>query len=90
MAAVKGDKPQADLAEQFQVHPAQITEGEKQLLVQAAEARGDQPPNQAYHDHLTMQRTAAWSAIRHTHLRKRPTLFNQPKPLHSTTSSVVL
>jgi transcriptional regulator CtsR len=26
LAVVKCDKPQADLAEQFQVHPSQITE----------------------------------------------------------------
>ncbi len=35
LAAVKGDKTLADLAEQFQVHPTQITEWKQPLLAQA-------------------------------------------------------
>ncbi len=36
LAAVKGDKTVAELAEQFQVHPTQITDWKQQLLAQAA------------------------------------------------------
>ncbi len=35
LAAVKGDKTLAELAEQFQVHPTQITEWKRQLLPQS-------------------------------------------------------
>ncbi|MEK6804530.1 MAG: IS3 family transposase, partial [Nitrospirota bacterium] len=37
LAAVKGDKTRAELAEQFQVHPTQITEWKQQLLARAAD-----------------------------------------------------
>jgi transposase-like protein len=36
LAAVKGDKTLAELAEQFSVHPTQITEWKQQLLARAA------------------------------------------------------
>ncbi len=44
LAAVKGDKTLADLAEQFQVHPTQITEWKQQLLARAAEVFGGAHP----------------------------------------------
>ena len=44
LAAVKGDKTLADLAEQFQVHPTQITEWEQQLLARAADVFGGANP----------------------------------------------
>ena len=37
LAAVKGDKTLAELAEQFSVHPTQITEWKQQLLARAAD-----------------------------------------------------
>ena len=37
LGAVKGDKTLAELAEQFRVHPTQITEWEQQLLERAAD-----------------------------------------------------
>jgi transposase len=40
LAAVKGDKTLAELAEQFQVHPTQITEWKQQLLARAADVFG--------------------------------------------------
>jgi transposase len=39
-AAVKGDKTLAELAEQFNVHPTQITEWKQQLLARAADVFG--------------------------------------------------
>jgi len=40
LAAVRGDKTLAELAEQFQVHPTQITEWNQQLLARAADVFG--------------------------------------------------
>lgn len=40
LAAVKGDKTVAELAEQFQVHPTQITDWKQQLLARAAAVFG--------------------------------------------------
>ena len=44
VAAVKGDKTLAELAEQFHVHPTQITEWKQQLLARAAEVFGGTKP----------------------------------------------
>ena len=44
LAAVKGDRTLAELAEQFDVHPQQITQWRNQLLERAAEAFGDVGP----------------------------------------------
>jgi len=40
LAAVKGDKTLAELAEQFSVHPTQITEWKQLLLARAADVFG--------------------------------------------------
>jgi transposase len=40
LAAVKGDKTLAELAEQFSVHPTQITEWKQQLLARAVDVFG--------------------------------------------------
>lgn len=40
LAAIRGDKTLAELAEQFDVHPHQITEWKKQLLERAGEVFG--------------------------------------------------
>jgi len=40
LAAVKGDKTLAELAEQFSVHPTQITDWKQQLLARAADVFG--------------------------------------------------
>ncbi len=40
LAAVKGDRTLAELAEQFSVHPTQITEWKQQLLARAADVFG--------------------------------------------------
>ena len=44
LAAVKGDKTLAELAEHFRVHPTQITEWKQQLLAQAADVFGGSKP----------------------------------------------
>jgi transposase-like protein len=49
LAAIRGDKTLAQIAEQFEVHPHQVTEWKKQLLERAAEVfdgprRKDEPP----------------------------------------------
>jgi transposase len=40
LAAIKGDKTLTELAEQFSVHPTQITEWKQQLLARAADVFG--------------------------------------------------
>lgn len=48
LAAVQGDKTLAELAEQFSVHPPQITDWKQQLLVRAADVfGGTKPPSEA-------------------------------------------
>ena len=37
LAAIRGDKTLAEIAEQFEVHPHQVTQWRKQLLERAAE-----------------------------------------------------
>ena len=44
LAAMKGDKTLAELAEQFRVHPTQITEWKQQLLARAADVFGGIKP----------------------------------------------
>jgi transposase len=44
LAAVKGDKTLAELAEHFRVPPTQITEWKQQLLARAADVFGGSTP----------------------------------------------
>lgn len=44
LAACKGDKTLAELAEQFRVHSTQITEWKQQLLARAADVFGGTKP----------------------------------------------
>lgn len=44
-AALKGDKTLGELAEQFDVHPNQITEWKQQLLVRAADVFAGTKPS---------------------------------------------
>jgi transposase len=44
LAAIKGDKTLAELAEQFRVHPTQITDWKQQLLARAADVCGGSHP----------------------------------------------
>ena len=44
LAAIKGDKTLAELAEHFEVHPNQISEWKQQLLERASEVFGGTKP----------------------------------------------
>ena len=44
LAAIKGEKALAELAEQFSVHPTQITEWKPHLLARAADVCGGTKP----------------------------------------------
>ena len=49
LAAIRGDKTLSEIAEQFEVHPHQVTQWRKQLLERAAELfdgprQKDEPP----------------------------------------------
>lgn len=44
LAAVNGDKTLAEMAEQFSVHPTQITEWKQQLLARAVDVFGGTKP----------------------------------------------
>ena len=43
LAAVRGDKTLAELAQQYDVHPNQITDWKTQLLARAADVFGGEP-----------------------------------------------
>ena len=45
LAAVRGEKTLAELAEQFEIHPTQITQWKGQLLERAAEVFGEHGPS---------------------------------------------
>ena len=65
LAAVKGDKTLADLAEQFQVHPTQITEWKQQLLARAADVFGGTTPTAATPDLKTLHAKIGQLALEH-------------------------
>lgn len=54
LAAGKGDKTLAELAEPFSVHPTQITEWKQQLLARAADVFGGTKPPSAAPDLKTL------------------------------------
>ena len=54
LAALKGDKTLTELAEQFRVHPTQITDWKQQLLARAAEAFGGTTPTADTPDFRTL------------------------------------
>ena len=55
IAALKGDKTLAELAQQFDVHPNQITDWKMQLMERSAQVFGDSPDKSVEPDIKTMQ-----------------------------------
>ena len=55
IAALKGDKTPAELAQQFDVHPNQITDGKAQLLEHSTVVFGEKPGKESGPDIQTMQ-----------------------------------
>ena len=65
LAAVKGDKTLAELAEQFRVHPTQITEWKQQLLARAADVFGGAKPTADTPDLKTLHAKIGQLALEH-------------------------
>ena len=55
LVAIKGDKTLAELAQQFDVHPTQITDWKMQLLERSAVVFGESPAKESGPDIQTMQ-----------------------------------
>ncbi len=55
IAALKGDKTLAELAQQFDVHPNQIADWKTQLMDRSAQIFGDSPSKVVEPDIKTMQ-----------------------------------
>ncbi len=55
IAALKGDKTLAELAQQFDVHPNQIADWKMQLMERSAQVFGDSPDKGVEPDIKTMQ-----------------------------------
>ena len=55
IAALKGDRTLAELTQQFDVHPNQITDWKTQLLERPAFVFGDKPAKETGPDIQTMQ-----------------------------------
>ena len=64
-AAVKGDKTLAELAEQFRVHPTQITEWKQQWLTRAADVFGGANPRSDTPDLKTLHAKIGQLALEH-------------------------
>jgi transposase len=68
VAAIKGDKTLTELAEQFSVHPTQITEWKQQLLARAAEVFGGTKPTADTPDLKTLHAKIGQLALEHDFL----------------------
>jgi len=68
LAAVKGDKTLAELAEHFHVHPTQITEWKQQLLARAADVFGGAKPTSDTPDLKTLHAKIGQLALENDYL----------------------
>jgi len=68
VAAIKGDKTLAELAEQFSVHPTQITEWKQQLLARAADVFGSTKPTADMPDLKVLHAKIGQLALEHDFL----------------------
>ena len=86
LAAVKGDKTLAELAEHFSVHPTQITEWKQQLLARAVDVVGGTKPTSDTPDlkvlHAKIGQEGA--LIKARLLRKAPAAVAASAPLPKT------
>lgn len=73
IAALKGDKTLAELAQQFDVHPNQITDWKIQLVEHSAAAFGDKPARESGPDLQTMQAKIGQLTLENDFLEKAPT-----------------
>ena len=65
LAAVKGDKTLAELAEQFGVHPTQITEWKQHLLARAGDVCGGTRPTSETPDLKVLHAKIGQLALEH-------------------------
>ena len=65
LAAVTGDTTLAELAEQFRIHPTQITEWKQQLLARAADVFGGTTPTADTPDLKTFHAKIGQLALEH-------------------------
>ena len=68
VAAINGDKTLAELAEQFSVHPTQITEWKQQLLARAADVFGGTKPTADMPDLKVLHAKIGQLALEHDFL----------------------
>ena len=68
MAAVTGDKPLAELAEQFRLHPTQSTEWKHPFLARAADVFGGTTPTADTPDLQTLHAKMGPLALEHEFL----------------------
>ena len=65
LAAIKGEKALAELAEQFSVHPPQITEWKQPLLARAADVFSGTTPTSAAPDLTALHAKIGQLALEH-------------------------
>ncbi len=73
IAALKGDKTLAELAQQFDVHPNQITDWKTQLLERSSVVFGEKPAKEFGPDIQTMQAKIGQLTLGNNFLEKAPT-----------------
>lgn len=73
IAALKGDKTLVELAQQFDVHPNQITDWKTQLLERSSVVFGERPAKESEPDIQTMQAKICQLTLENDFLEKAHT-----------------